>query len=201
MKRLHLLPVIAAVSLGIVSTANAVYVDYTLVADGDYASLNVGGTTVTGSAAIESAFYAGFRGLGVFGGGSTGLGANYSLDIGETMTINLNQLSSNVRLTLVDIDPPGNVAFSFEAFNGVVSLGTFNFPAAAGAPETYDLTTLAGGLDMSSFTVAVGSPSAPLGLQIQGVSFDSRNVPDASSTLTLLGLACAGLGMLRLRRD
>jgi hypothetical protein len=197
MKRSLLLSAIAAVTLGIASTASAIYVDYTLVADGDYATLNYGGTTVTGSAAVESATYAGFRGLGVVGGG-----ANYSLDTGETMSINLNQLSSNVRLTLVDINPPGNVTFSFEAFNGLASLGTFSFPAAIMAPETYDLTTLAGGLDMSRFTVAVGSPSAPLGLQIQGVSFDSSGtVPDAGSTLTLLSLGCATLGMLRLRRS
>lgn len=194
MKKRQVLAAMAAVLLGIGSTANAISIDYTLISDGDYASLNYGGTTVTGSGLIESASYVGFRGLGVVGGG-----ADFSLDTGETMTIDLNQFSSNVRLTVVDINPPGNVTFSFEAFNGLVSLGTFNFPAASAAPQTYDLTSLAGGLNMSRFTVAVGSPSAPLGLQIQGVSFDSASVPDGGMTLLMLGSVLSGMALLRRR--
>ena len=115
------------------------------------------------------------------------------------MSFDLGQLASNVMLTLVDIDPPGNVTFSFQAFNGASSLGTFNFPSANAAPETYNLSTLAGGQSMSRFVVSVGSPSAPLGLQIQGVSFNAATVPDGGSTLLLLGGAILGLGSLKRR--
>ena len=138
---------------------------------------------------VTSGLIAGFRGLGITGGGD-----NRSLDAGETMTIALGQLGANVQLTLVDIDPPGNVIFSFQAFNGATSLGTFRFPVASTAPKTYNLSTLAGGLDMSLFIISVGS-SPSLGLQIQGVSFDA--VPDSSSTLALLGLGLVGLFSFR----
>ena len=98
---------------------------------------------------LRLATYAGYRGLGILGAGSLN-GSDVSLDVGETMTIDFGRLVSNVLLTLVDIDPPGNVTFSFEAFNGLTSLGSFAFPAASVAPEIYNLSTLVGGQDMST---------------------------------------------------
>lgn len=192
---------VAAMILSITSTASAIVVDYTTVADGNYLSLALGGTTVTGSAAVTSRSLAGFRGLGILGTGSLGNGGDSSLDTGESMAFDLGQLASNVALTLVDIDPPGNVTFSFQAFNGASSLGTFSFPPANATPETYNLSTLAGGQSMSRFVVSVGSPSAPLGLQLQRVSFDAATatVPDGGSTLLLLGVAILGMGSLKRR--
>lgn len=192
MKRLYPLFFTAVLITGFSYMAGATFVDYTTVADGTYSSINLDGTTVTGSADVTSAYYAGFQGLGVVGGGS-----DVSLDTGETMTIALGQLGANVQLTVVDIDPPGNVTFSFQAFDGATSLGTFAFPYASVAPETYNLSTLAGGLSMTSFIISVGSPSAPLGLQIQSVSFNPASVPDSASTLALLGLGIVGLFSFR----
>jgi hypothetical protein len=193
MKRSFCLFIVAVLTIGIESTANANVVDYTTVADGTYPSLSLGGTTVTGSSDITSTNYAGFRGLGVKGGG-----ADLSLDTGETMTIDFGQVVSDVLLTLVDIDPPGNVTFSFEAFNGLSSLGSFGFPAATMAPQTYDLYALTGGQNMSRFTVSVGTPSAPLGLQIQSVSFQAIPEP---GTLTLAGLSLLAIGAALKRKS
>jgi hypothetical protein len=192
-KRLSWLFIVVILTVGIESAVNANFVDYTTVANGTYPSLNLGGTTVTGSSNITSADFAGFRGLGVVGGGN-----DVSLDIGETMTIDFGQVVSNVLFTLVDISPPGNVTFSFEAFNGLSSLGSFDFPAATMAPETYDLSALTGGQNMSRFTVSVGSPSAPFGLQIQSVSFQAIPEP---GTLTLAGLSLLAIGMVLKRRS
>lgn len=175
------------------SVASAVFVDYTTIANGNYLSVALGGTTVTGSAGITSADYAGFRGLGVTGGGS-----NVSLDVNEKMTIDFAQLVSNVSLQLVDINPVGNVTFSFHAFNGLADLGSFDFPYAVSAPQTYDLTSLVNGLYMTSFTIEVEQPSPPLGLQIQGVSFDPASAPvPEPSTFILLGAGLAGVAYLR----
>lgn len=176
---------LGAAVLGMVPIARGITVDYTTIANGTYPSVSLGGTTVTGSSTVTSGFYAGFQGLGITGGG-----ADISLDVGETMTINLGMLATGVNLTFVDIDPPGNVTFGFQAFNGVTSLGSFACPYASTEPQTYNLTALAGGLSMSSFTIYVTDPSPPLGLQIQGVSFNPATVPDSASTVALLGLTC-----------
>lgn len=156
--------------------------DYTTVADGSYPSVVLAGTTVTGSANVTSSFYAGFRGLGV-GGGPIG-----SLDFGEALTISFGQLVQNVTLSVVDIAPVGNASLGFEAFSGVASLGFFALPTATLAPQTYDLTALAGGLSFSSFTLTVPVVGAPLGFQIQSVSYDPATVPEPSALL-LVGAA------------
>jgi hypothetical protein len=179
-------------------TANAVSVDYTTVADGEYASISLGGTTVTGSSLVTSAYYAGWRGLGIKGGGS-----NLSLDIGETLSIDFGALAlvSDLELTVVDIDPPGNVTFSFEAFRGSSSLGSFSIPFASSAPQTYDLFALSGGQYMSSIDISVSAPSAPLGLQIQGVSYTPvSSVPDGGSTLGMLVMVFGLFGRSAFRR-
>ena len=196
MKHAMWLFVLAILTLGIEPTAEATVVDYRSVTDGIYPSLSLGGTTVTGSSNITSGAFAGIRGLGVSGG--AGGAGDLSLDTGETMTIDLGHLSTNVHLTLVDIPPPGNVTFAFEAFDGLTSLGSFNFPAATMAPEIYDLSALDGGQDMSSFIISVGSPSSPLGLQIQAVSFDTIPEP---GTLTLTALGLLAIGAARRRKN
>jgi hypothetical protein len=191
MKRLFTLALAMALNVVIVTTTSAVSVDYTSVANGTYGSISLGGTTVTGSSTVTSGTLGSFRGLGVTGGGD-----NLSLDTGETMTIALGQLGANVQLTFVDIDPVGNVPFSFQAFNGATSLGIFACPLASTAPQTYNLSTIAGGLSMSSFIISVQAPGVPKGLQIQAVSFDAA-VPDSTSTLALLGLGIVGLFSFR----
>ena len=70
---------VAATIFSITSTASAIVVDYTTVANGNYASVVLGGTTVTGSAAVTSGVVAAFRGLGILGAGSLGTGGDLSL--------------------------------------------------------------------------------------------------------------------------
>jgi hypothetical protein len=194
MKKGFLLLVASAVVGLVLSTstpAKAITVDYTTVANGTYSAISLGGTTVTGSGPIVSDYYAGFRGLGV---------SSLSLDDQETMTIDFGRMVSNVLLTLVDIDPPGNVTFAFEAFNGASSLGKFDFPYAQTHPETFDLMALSGLQELSKFVLSVRQPTAPLGLQIQGVSYDTNPVPEPS-TILLLGVGLAGLAGLRKKRS
>jgi hypothetical protein len=175
--------------------ANAIVVDYTTVADGTYGSVSLGGTTVTGSSTITSGSLAGFRGLGITGGGGS-----ISLDLGETMTIDFGVLATNATVTINDIDPLGNVTFGFRAFNGATDLGLFGFPIASSFSQVFDLFALSGGLNMTSFRIEL-TASAPRGLQIQGVSFDAllTTVPEPG-TLALLGLGLAGLGLSRRRK-
>jgi hypothetical protein len=180
--------VIAMLVFASASFGGAISADYTSIADGCAGSFSLGGTTVSGSNNVCSGAYAGFRGLGVQGGGS-----DLSLDLGETMTIDFGQLVNHVTLTLVDVDPPGNVTFAFEAFNST-SLGNFSFPLVAVNPTTFNLDTLDGGLSLTRFVISI-SASAPLGLQIQGTSYDAATPEPATSAL--IGV---GLGLLCFRR-
>jgi hypothetical protein len=193
----NLLAVTLVVLGGASMCAGSVVVDYTTIPDGNAPSYNLGGTTVTGSAKIVSASFVGFRGLGVMGGGS-----DVSLDIGENMTIDFNQLAKNQTLTLVDIDPPGNVTFSFEAFAGGHSIGSFALPHAVTAPETYDLFALCGNQAFDKFTIFVSAPSPPLGLQIEGVTYDAAvpTVPEPATVVIWSLLGGLGIAVARLRR-
>jgi hypothetical protein len=163
------------------------HVDYTTIPDGTALSFSLGGTTVTGSANVVSAYYAGYRGLGIRGGGS-----DMSLDLGETMTIDYHELVTSVTLDVVDIDPPGNVRYSFEAFNGSESLGVFAIPPHLVGAETKDLSALDGYEPFTKITLSL-SVAPPLGLQIQGTAFTAVPEPPSlvSAGLGLVGLALA----------
>jgi PEP-CTERM motif len=186
-------PIAGADPIGLSDIAASSTIDYTTIPAGTYTSISLGGTTVTGSSDVVSATY-GFTGLGVLGG-EVGP-SDMSLDQGETMTIDLGTLATNVMLTLVDVEPVGNVSFAFTPFKGAMSLGTFAFPPVVVAPETFNLTSLAGGSALRSFTLSV-QQSPPLGLQIQAVSFTP--VPEPAS-LSLLALGLVGLGARRWRQ-
>jgi hypothetical protein len=178
------------------ASANAVVVDYTTVSDGTYTSVSLGGTTVTGSAEVTSGAFAGFRGLGILGGGGPfslpGAGT-LTLDPTETMSIDFGSIVNAATVTIVDVDPVGNVNFQFEVFNGDTSLGVFTFPLASTAPQTYDLFALSSVSQMSRFTISLAA-SAPIGLQIQRVSFNVVPIPAA---FWLFVSALAALGMSR----
>jgi hypothetical protein len=181
-----------ATILSFATVSQAVTADYTTIPDGQAPSFSLGGTTVTGSANVSSGTLASFRGLGIVGPGTSG-GSDLSLDLGETMSINYNTLVTNVTLRVVDIDPPGNVDYRFEAFNGATSLGIFPVPAHVNGAETKDLTALAGGISFTRITLSE-TASAPLGLQIQRTDFTI--IPEPTGTL----LACVPIGLLACRR-
>lgn len=157
--------------------AGSIVADYRTIPDGIYPLISFAGTTVTGSSSIDSALFAGFRGLGITGAGSLGGGSDQSLDAGETMTIDFGQLVTNTTAMINDIDPVGNVTFGLTAFRGTMNLGDFMFPAAAVQEQVYNVSALAGNQPITRFTICVQSPSAPLGLQVQGVSYDAVPEP------------------------
>ena len=171
--------------------ANAIVVDYTTVANGPYSSVSLGGTTVTGSNTVYSGSILSHRGLGINGG------ANFlSLDFGEIMSIDFGTAVVAAELTLVDIRPPGNVSFQFEAFNGGSSLGVFNSPLVTTAPETFDLFALSGVAQMTSFEIAVLTPPAEFfGLQVQSLSFSPAPISavPVPAAIWLFGTALLGL--------
>lgn len=173
-------------------SANAVVVDYTTVANGNYASVSLGGTTVTGSNLVTSRSYAGFRGLGILGQPQGNFNGDPSLDFGEVMSIDFNNAVNAATISLVDISPVGNILFEFEAFNGLASLGTFGLAAATSAPQTYDLFAGTGLAQMTSLALRVLTPSTqvPIGLQVQGVSYNVVPIPAAA---WLFGTALIGL--------
>jgi hypothetical protein len=180
--------------------AHAQFADYTTIPNGSAASYSLGGTTVTGSNLVTSGSIAGIRGLGILGGIFPPT-SDLSLDLGETMTIDYNQLVTDVFLTLVDIDPPGNVIYSFEAFDGATSLGTFPVPPHVTSIETKNLSLLAGNQDFTRITLSL-SASAPAGLQIQSTSYHvvPTAVPEPGNLALLAGTAVVFLGMARRRR-
>ena len=180
-------------------SANAVVVDYTSVADGNYASVSLGGTTVTGSDDVTSGEYFGFRGLGI-AGSPTGL-SELSLDFLEVMSIDFGTAVGAASLSIVDIDPVGNILFEFEAFDGITSLGTFALSAASSAPQSYDLFA---GTGLSQFTslslrVLTSSVDVPLGLQLQGLTYQPSAVP-VPAAIWLFGTALIGLAGFSKRR-
>ena len=125
--------------------------------------------------ALEHPVYSGLyfrnRGLGI-----RGLN-NLSLDFDEIMSIDFGTAVVAADLTLVDIHPPGNVSFQFEAFNRGSSLGIFGFPGATSEPETYDLFALSGVSQMTSFSIAILLDQLLYGLQVQSLSFSTVPAP------------------------
>ena len=198
MKRLNAvrLAVAACALLYFSGTARAgdVVADYTTIPDGQAPSFMLAGPTVTASAAVTSGTVAGNRGLGVLGG-TFPPNSNFSLDEGETLTIDYGQLVTDVTLRLVDIESAGNVTYAFEAFDGAMSLGVFPVPLHQTEIETKDLTALAGGASFTRITLEP-TQSAPAGLQIQQTTYTP--IPEPSS-LMAVGWAC--LTCLAFRRN
>jgi len=176
--------------LPFLAQAGSIIADYRTIPNGTYGSISLAGTTITGSSSVTSDLYAGFRGLGILGAGSLGNGSDTSLDVGETMTINFGQLVTNTTATINDIAPVGNVTFGFTAFRGSTNLGNFVFPLATVQEQIYNISALDGNQPITRFTIFVQSPSAPLGLQIQAVSFDA--VPEPATGFLCGAVIIAG---------
>ena len=163
--------------------AGATFVDYTTLPDTGAAGapqLSLGGTIVTGSNNVTSSSNFSHRGLGVSGGNN-----DFSIDLGETITINYQKLVNNVTVTMYDIPSPGNVTYQFEPFNGVTNLGVFPIPSHVASLETKDLTALSGGLAFDRMRFSL-TESAPFGLVLVDTSFDTVPEP-ATVVLTIVG--------------
>ncbi|HBY62046.1 MAG TPA: hypothetical protein DEH78_19675 [Solibacterales bacterium] len=169
----------------------SIIADYTGVADGCSANVALNGTTVTGSAAVCAGSVVGVRGLGIAGGGS-----DLGLDLGETMTINFGVLATNVTIRIWDVEPAGNVTFGFTASNDGGVIGFFSLPNLVVNPTTFNLSAIVGQA-FSEITLS-SSVSAPIGLQIQEVTYDGA-VPEPG-TLAFFALGLAGLAIGRSRR-
>jgi len=183
----------AAVALtpGIVS-AGLTVVDYTLVPNtsaAGIASVSLGGTIVTGSSGVTSGSDGGSRGLGI-SGGTFSPTSDYSLDLGESMTVNYQKLVTNVTADLFDIDPPGNVSYRFEPFNGATSLGIFPIPSHTFGLETKDLWALSGGLAFTSVRFS-STASAPAGLKLVATTFDAVPEPATAVMSLVSGIVLA----------
>ncbi len=169
--------------------AGSTVVNYTVVPDTSTAgipSVSLGGTIVTGSSNVTSGALGGSRGLGI-SGGTFPPTSDYSLDLTETMTINYQQLVTNVTADFYDIDPAGNVTYRFEPFNNATSLGIFPIPIHSTNLETKNLTALSGGLAFTSVRFN-STVSAPAGLKLVATTFDA--VPEPTTFLLSLLTGC-----------
>ncbi len=162
---------------------------------GNAPSVTVNNVTVTGSANVNFAGpsppFTSNGGLGIVGGGN-----DISMDPGETLTIDYVDAVFNVRVSITDIDPPGNVNYSFEAFNGGTSLGVFAVPPQIVSPEWINLSAISGLASFTKVTFMIDSTPALLGLVFEQTEYEI--IPAPAGALGLL-LACGGW-MTRRRR-
>jgi uncharacterized protein (TIGR03382 family) len=190
---------VAAVAASLAGVAQAqTFVNWASFGDGSGPVLVGGGISVTATAVgggsglvnwTSTPVLAGATGLGVRGGGS-----DFSLDRdGEVLDFAFPGLVTGVRFGIWDVDPPGNVEFSFEAFQGGSSIGTFAVPALSSNPEIRDFTALAGGQAFSRVRIFITSTPAPIGILITSTEY----IP-APGALALLGVA--GIAAARRRR-
>lgn len=176
------------------AAAATITADYSSLPDGCAASVSQSGTTVTGSANVCHGTFASVAAIGVVGGG-----ADSTLDLNESMTVTFGGLVSNVVLNYIDVDPPGNVFFSVQAFSGATDLGISGLQFASANPTALNISNLFSGQSISSFGLTVSS-SAPIGLQILSVDYDAQAVPEPG-TFALLGLGLGALAFVRSRRS
>lgn len=192
------LVIAAALAASVAGVAQAqTFVNWSTFGDGSAGVLVGGGITVTATAVgggqglvnwTSTPVLAGATGLGVRGGGS-----DFSLDRdGEALRFDFGGLVTGVRFGIWDVDPPGNVQFSFEAFQGGTSIGTFAVPALTSNPEIRDFTALAGGQAFSSVRIFLTGTPPPIGLLITSTEY----IP-APGSLALLGLAGIAAGRRR----
>lgn len=185
-------------ALGLVAAAPAAgrpLINWGTLGFGNAPSVTVNNVTVTGSANVNFAGpslpFTTNGGLGIVGGGN-----DLSLDPGETITIDYVDSVFNVRVSITDIDPPGNVNYSFEAFNGGTSLGVFAVAPQIVSPEWINLSAISGLASFTRVTFMIDSTPALLGLIFEQTEYEI--VPAPAGALGIL-LACGGLVARRRR--